>query len=117
MEYACGNILFRPLCAAHDKLEREGDVVEGHAHNFDHATFVYKGRVRVERLSADGSVERAVEVSADDGFGRNFILIKAGTIHRITSLQDGSRAVCIYAHRTPQGEVVQEWTGWEPAYV
>lgn len=23
---------------------------------------------------------------------------------------------CIYAHRTPQGDVVQEYTGWEPAY-
>lgn len=23
---------------------------------------------------------------------------------------------CIYAHRTPQGDVVQEYTGWSPAY-
>jgi hypothetical protein len=24
---------------------------------------------------------------------------------------------CIYAHRTPQGEVVQEYDGWSPAYL
>ena len=36
---------------------------------------------------------------------------------RITALEDNSLGHCVYAHRTPQAEVVQEYTGWGPSYV
>ena len=54
-EYASGNIFIRE-----GRIEK-GEVVEGHTHNFDHTTYVARGGFRIERLSKDGSVERAVE--------------------------------------------------------
>ena len=27
-----------------------------------------------------------------------------------------SKAVCVYSHRNPQGDVVEQYTGWEAAY-
>lgn len=110
MEYISGNIFLREM-----RFLTAGDVVQGHAHNFDHTTYVAQGVVRIERLSPDGSVERAVTKRAIDG--HNWILIKAGVLHRITALEAPSLCHCIYAHRTPQGDIVQEHDGWPEAYV
>ncbi len=46
----------------------------------------------------------------------NYLLIKAEDKHEITALEDGTEFWCVYSHRTPQGEVTQEATGWEDAY-
>lgn len=112
MEYAVAgsNIFIREMA-----LRRAGEVVHGHAHTFAHTTYVTRGAVRIERLGPDGQVERAIEVRAADGL--NWALIRAGVCHRITALEDDSMAHCIYAHRTPQGDVVQEYTGWHEATV
>lgn len=110
MEYASGNIFIREM-----RFPKAGAVVHGHAHNFDHTTYVARGSVRVERLAPDGTVERIVVKRAGDGF--NWLLIQAGVIHRLTALEDESMAHCIYSHRTPQGDVVVEHDGWSEAYV
>lgn len=107
MEYASGNIFQRQMIFA-----KAGDVVQGHAHNFDHVTFVCMGGVRIERKHPDGR-EDSIEVMA----GEPGVLIKAECIHKLTALTDGTTAFCIYAHRTPQGDVVQRYTGWQDAYV
>lgn len=107
MDLVLGNIFVRPLY-----LAKCGDVVQGHAHNFDHATYCVRGAMRVERLRGDGSVEFSVEKAAGD----HPILIPAAAVHRIVALSDDTVGHCIYAHRTPQGDVVQQFTGWEPAY-
>lgn len=104
MEFVSGNIFIREM-----RFDKAGDVVEGHAHNFDHTTYVSRGALRFE---TDG---KSIEKHAADG--RNWALIKAGVKHRIVALEDNSMGHCIYAHRTPQGEVVQEWDGWEQGYV
>lgn len=109
MEYIQGNIFVREMYFA-----KAGDVVEGHRHNFDHTTYVARGALRIESLADDGSVLRSVEKRAG---GLNFVLIKAGVQHRITALEDDSMGHCIYAHRTPQGDVVQEYDGWSASYV
>jgi quercetin dioxygenase-like cupin family protein len=103
-EYACGNIYVREMvfpCA--------GDFINGHAHNFDHATYCVRGELFVERLdSADSSITLdATTLRAGDR-----ALIEAGVLHRITAKKEDSRGDCIYAHRTPQGEIVQTATGW-----
>jgi hypothetical protein len=36
--------------------------------------------------------------------------------HEITSTAPGTICWCVYSHRTPQGEVVEQYTGWEDAY-
>lgn len=110
MEHISGNILIRPM-----PFERAGSVVEGHTHNFDHTTYVVRGAVSVERLAADGSVDKVITKRASDGY--NYVLIKAGVKHRLTALEDNTLAHCIYAHRNPQGDVVQEYDGWGPGYV
>ena len=107
-EFISGNIFVREM-----RFDRVGDVAGGHKHNFDHTTYVVRGGIRIEHLTDDGTVLRAVEKRASDG--KNWVLIKAGAQHRITALEDGTLAHCIYSHRTPQGDVVQEWDGWTPA--
>lgn len=123
---ARGNISVRPTNGMN-----KGDVIVGHAHNFDHLTYIPSGAALIEKLEVvkeavhDGhgnvvtqpeyKVVKAVEKRASDGY--NFLLIEAGVIHRITALEDNTHVHCIYANRNPQGEVVQEYDGWGPAYV
>lgn len=110
MEFVSGNVYIREM-----RFDKAGDQVHGHAHNFDHTTYVAAGALRIEELATDGAVFRSVEKRATDG--RNWVLIKAGTMHRITSLMDGSLGHCIYSHRSPMGDVVEHYDGWPPAYV
>ena len=110
MEFVSGNVFIREMA-----FEKAGQVVEGHTHNFDHTTYCIRGALRIERLDADGKVEKAIEKRASDG--HNWVLIKAESRHRITALEDDSMGHCIYSHRNPQGEVVQAYDGWTPGYV
>lgn len=109
MEYVQGNIFIREM-----RFEKAGAVIDGHKHNFDHTTYVAHGALRVEAIDDDGTVQRSVVKRASDGL--NFLLIRAGVNHRITALEDGSVGHCIYAHRNPQGEVVQTYDGWTRGY-
>ncbi len=109
MEFACGNVYIRQMPFPH-----AGQVCDPHAHAFDHTTYVVRGAIRIEKLNADGSVAETVAKRAVDG--DNWTLILAGVGHRITALEDNTLAHCIYSHRTPQGEVVQQFDGWFPAY-
>lgn len=105
MEYASGNIYIRP-----NKLAK-GQMVHGHTHNFDHTTIFFKGAFRVKATRPDGSViERDFAAPAH-------CLILADVKHEITALEPDSEFWCVYSHRTPQGDIVQQFTGWEPAYV
>ena len=108
MEYACGNVFIREM--RFDGLKP----IEGHAHNFDHTTYCARGAMRIESLADDGSVRQATELDSSEGL--SWALIEAGVRHRITPLREGTIGHCIYAHRTPQGETVQKFTGWAPAY-
>lgn len=105
MEWQSGNIFIR-----RNILERAGDVIDGHAHRFDHTSYVICGMVRVEAVLLDG---RQIEKTFGPG---DHFLVLAGVQHKITAVTDGVMFDCIYSHRTPQGEVVQQATGWEPAY-
>jgi quercetin dioxygenase-like cupin family protein len=109
MDLVCGNIFVRQMT-----FGSVGDVVEGHEHNFDHTTYVPRGALMFERLRADGSVEKTITKRATDGY--NWVLIRAGVRHRITALEEGSIGHCIYAHRNAQGDIVQDYDGWTPAY-
>lgn len=105
MEWVSGNIFIRP-----NTLAKAGDVTGGHTHNFDHTTVVFKGAIRVKATLPDGSViERDFAAPAH-------CLIRADSMHEITALADDTVYWCVYAHREPQGDVVQEVTGWYEAY-
>jgi quercetin dioxygenase-like cupin family protein len=111
-EFVSGNIYIRE-----DVLEKEGQQVPGHAHSFDHTTYVPRGALRVERLDEAGNAVQSVEISAANG--QNWVLIKAGVKHRLTALEPFTRYHCIYSHRSPNPDgdhvIVQEWDGWEGA--
>ncbi len=109
MEYVCGNIFLRPMMFA-----KSGDTVDGHSHNFDHTTYCPRGAMRVESLNDDGTVRNTAVLRSSDPLC--WVLIEAKTSHRITALEDNTIGHCIYAHRTPQGDIVQEYSGWAPAY-
>lgn len=106
MEYVSGNIFIRP-----NKFTKAGDTMEGHTHNFDHTTFVTRGSFNALGKHPDGREVRAT-VSAGQ-----HLLIRADWEHSFVALEDNSEFACIYAHRTPQGDVVQEVTGWMEAYL
>lgn len=103
-EQACGNIYIRP-----NYLNR-GTVVGNHTHNFDHTTILLKGSVLVAITRPDGSKYTETLIAP------RFVLIKANYCHEITGLEDDTEFWCVYAHRTPQGEIVQETQGWLKGY-
>lgn len=101
----CGNVYLRRML-----FELVGDVMDGHVHNFDHTTIVVAGRLRARVTLSDGTL---VEEEIAAGEHR---LILAGYTHEFTALEPNSYAICVYAHRTPQGTVVQRSIGWKAAY-
>lgn len=106
-EFASGNIFLRRV-----RLEKEQDKLPGHTHNFDHTTFVTKGRVHVLATCPDGC---APPLNQDFEAG-DYFLVRANWQHEITALTDKVEFFCIYSHRNPQGEVVQAYNGWKEAY-
>lgn len=135
MEFLSGNIFIREM-----RFAKAGDVVEGHKHIFDHTTYVYRGKLRIEKLDEAGLVVQSVVKGG--GEPMNWALIKAGVRHRITALEDDSIGHCVYSHRVPQalvdhqgkdpefdsllaelcqmaetkfGQIVQVYEGWQEA--
>lgn len=104
-EWASGNLYIRPSF----KLPK-GHTTHTHRHNFDHTTIVWEGAIHVKEIIDD-------EITREQDFKRSeFFLVKANAKHEITVLEDGTTYWCVYAHRNPQGEIVQEYDGWFPAY-
>ena len=97
-----GNIFFRPM-----RFERAGDVVLGHTHNFDHVTFLWRGKIEVTAHHVDNpeaTIVRQFEAPAR-------ILIRKDWCHSIKALQDRTFADCIYALRDFDGEVTSHFNG------
>ncbi len=104
-EWISGNIFIRP-----NELTHKGASVNGHKHNFDHTTIVFKGAVHVKGTLPNGNViERDFKAPAH-------FLVKADVEHEITALEDDTVFWCVYSHRDPQGEVSVDNTGWSRAY-
>jgi hypothetical protein len=106
-ERVMGNIFVRTC----DVLQKKGGRIDGDVHNFDHVTMILRGSVHAVKKKRDGTVmvDRRIEAPA-------CLLIEADMLHSFESLEDGTTAWCVYAHRTPQGEVTQEYNGWLDAY-
>lgn len=104
-ERISGNIFIRP-----SGVLAKGATIDGHTHNFHHTTIVFAGSVRVEATTPDGRT-----ISRDFKAPDSFLVLK-DVAHRITALEDGTVYWCVYAHRTPEGEVTQEYAGYEDAY-
>jgi quercetin dioxygenase-like cupin family protein len=105
MEWQSGNIFIRE-----NRLAKTGDITNGHKHNFDHTTILMRGSVRITAKLDDGNLIRDAKAPA-------YVLIKAGVEHEIVALEDDTVYWCVYSHRTPQGEITQDYTGWGDCYV
>lgn len=106
MELASGNVFIRK-----NPLAKAGDFVDGHKHNFDHTTIVFKGAVHVKATLPNGTmIER-------DFIAPAHFLVRADVEHEITAMADDSEFWCVYSHRNAQGDVVQDANGWGAAYV
>lgn len=103
-EWVSGNIFIRPNTLP------LGEKIEGHKHNFDHTMIVFKGSVHIIANLPDGrTIERDFVAPAH-------CLIKADVHHEITATADNTEYWCVYSHRSPQGDVIQEYDGWYEAY-
>lgn len=85
---------------------------QGHAHHYDHVTFVQAGSVKVFWRKPGETVERE---SGPFKTGE-FFLVKAEVSHRLKALEDGTRYACVFTHRDFDGSVVQEYNGHLDAY-
>lgn len=98
-EHISGNIFIRPVRG------NRCTEVGGHTHNFDHTTFVISGVLYV-KFEVEGKISHDGLYHAGEHF-----LVKANTKHYIRMLENDTYFVCIYSHRGPNGEVVQEYSG------
>jgi hypothetical protein len=105
MEWVSGNIFIRP-----NELPEVGSRVKGHKHHFDHTTIVFKGAVHVRAVAPDGRV-----IEKDFAAPSHFLVLK-DVEHEIVATVPDTVFWCVYSHRDPQGDVVQDFTGWERHY-
>lgn len=105
METVSGNIFLRKM------KPDKGHCLPGHTHNFDHTTIVFTGSIHVRAETPDG------RILEHDFKAPSHFLVKAEVAHEITVLEDDTEYWCVYSHRSPQGEVLQDFVNWEDAYV
>lgn len=77
-------------------LTKAGDKGESHKHEFDHITFVTRGKVRV--VVKDGG-----DFVVSEG---GFFPVPRDQEHQVEALEDDSRIWCVFALRDDQGQVV-----------
>lgn len=127
-------LLIGPLFIRIGSPMKAGEVVRGHAHNFDHVTTIVTGALRIEVLDGPDVEEQhddetgAVIVEAKlantlqawDVAAKHRIhmrCIAKGTWHRLTALEDGTRYECWYPNIGEAGEIVEVYEGRDDAYV
>jgi len=69
-------------------FKKAGDMEPGHKHLFGHMTLLATGKLRVN-----------VDGTTTDFEAPHMIYIKAGKLHELTALVDGTLAYCIHALR------------------
>lgn len=80
----------------------------GHKHNYDHVTFVQRGRIKViYRLTEDGPEQTSKEFATGE-----LVLIKAEVFHTIKALEPNTQYSCVFTHRDfDSGETIQQYNG------
>lgn len=99
-EFYCGPIGIRPI-----HLPKRFDIIEPHDHEFDHACLVLNGSVKATGTNKDG-VTWEKDYKKGDMWN-----VEAFSMHGITALEENTVIYCIFTHRSPDGKIVQEYTG------
>ena len=127
METRSGSI----FCRWSEAVLQEGHVVEGHTHNYDHTTFFMQGLWKVQCFSQvfDAAKQPVLdkngnplwhkvrEVMIQGGAPGAWYLIEAKCKHTLTLVKGSGVYVCVYSHRTDEGEVTEVYNGHHQAYV
>lgn len=95
-----------PIAYRQFLLPKACEANQGHRHNYDHATFVHRGRVLITITDDDGK-----EVSSREYGAGEFAEIKATLHHKIKALDDNTVYYCIFSHRDFDGLVTQRYVG------
>ncbi len=95
-------------------LERKCHALEGHAHNYDHITFVNRGAVLLYvRPPGDEGWKFVDRYERGD-----FFTTRAYLEHRIKAAVDGTIYTCVFVHRDfGSAETVAEYNANPAAYV
>ena len=94
-------------------LHKKGDFVQGHTHNFDHNTVVFKGSINIKQNGEKIGQDFYAPGHPNIGKHSSHAFIDKNIEHGFTALEDDVIVWCMYSHRDAQGEVVQEFTGWK----
>lgn len=87
-----------------------GVAVGGRSHNFDHLTRIIAGRVHVLAKQPDGTIVWDQDFTAPAEF-----VVKAHVWHDLTPLTEDAEWHCVFQHRTPAGEPVDVYMGYDAA--
>ena len=91
-----GNVFVRAI-----SFSAKGQILPGHKHNYDHATFVGQGRVEVTIYYPDGHVTKKYYVSP------SWFEVPAMARHQIKALTTPAVCFCVFAVRDQNGEVAE----------
>ena len=101
-----GNIHVYP-----NRFEKAGEKCPGHTHNFDHAMLFLRGEFQGEMKLPSGQIIHRKFIAPD------YCLVKSDVEHEITALTDDALFWCVFSHRDPQGNIIDEYSGNMSAYV
>jgi len=107
-EGAYGNLYRRQMV-----VKEKGAQVEGHQHNYDHVTYLIRGKVlmTVWKEGADG--KKHPGTSREEIFqAPSAITIRKNNFHKFTALTDDAILECVYAIRDSKtGEFSESFDG------
>lgn len=81
--------------------------IETHEHNFAHTMMCVLGEVEVWSKAPHATEAQRAILKPGEWF-----VVEAGEKHGGRAVTAPAQVCCIFAHRTPQGEVVQEFAGY-----
>lgn len=112
-EGAYGNLYRRQMV-----VDRKGAQVEGHKHNYDHMTYLIRGKVLMTVWKEDAQGKKHPGTSKEEVFqAPAAILIRKNNFHKFTAQTDDVILECVYAIRdTKTGEFAESWDGSKHPY-
>lgn len=97
-----------PLWFTNQRLEKAGQTIEFHKHNYDHVTQIMNGSVKFKAFKPENPDVIIAEGTRKKG---DRLLIKADTFHFFEALEDNTWVQCVFALRDDQGLITDHWDG------
>lgn len=100
-------------------VDKKGAQVEGHKHNYDHVTYLIRGKVLMTVWKEDAQGNKHPGTAREETFqAPASILIRKNNFHKFTALTDDTILECVYAIRDSKtGEFAESWDGSKHPYI